>query len=64
MYSIRKDSISKPKPASMKNLSNREYYKIHSQHHSAKHIRAMKELQKMKVDRDKAHNFVKKYIGK
>ena len=48
----------------MKTLSDAEYYKEHSKHHSAKHIRAMKELQKLGVDREKAHSFVKKNIGK
>jgi len=45
-------------------MSDTEYYKEHSKHHSAKHIKAMKELQKMGVDREKSHNYVKKYIGK
>ena len=45
-------------------LSDAQYYKEHSKHHSAKHIRAMKDLQKMGVDREKAHSYVKKYVGK
>ena len=48
----------------MKKMSDKDYYKEHSKHHSAKHIRAMKELQRMGVDRDKAHKFVKKHMGK
>lgn len=56
MYSVKKNSN--------KQLSDREYYKIHSQKHSAKHIKAMKDLQRLKVSRDDAHKFVKKYIGK
>lgn len=46
----------------MKKLSDVEYYKEHSKHHTPKHIKAMKELQKLGVNRDKAHNFVKKYV--
>ncbi len=59
-------SSSMPKKMSMKDmkkLSDTEYYKEHSKHHSAKHIRAMKELQKLGVDRSKAHDYVKKYMG-
>mgnify|MGYP003126328108 CR=1 FL=1 len=48
----------------MSKLSDKEYYAEHSKHHSTKHIKAMKELQKLGVDREKAHNFVKKNIGK
>lgn len=48
----------------MKKLSDAEYYKEHSKHHSAGHIRAMKDLQKLGVDRDKAHMYVKKHMGK
>ena len=47
----------------MKKLNDTEYYKEHSKHHSAKHIKAMKELQRLGVDRSKAHEFVKKHIG-
>ena len=45
-------------------MSDTEYYKEHSKHHSTKHIKAMKALQKMGVNRDKAHSYVKKFIGK
>ena len=48
----------------MKKLSDVEYYKEHSKHHSANHIKAMKDLQKLGVDRSKAHDYVKKYVGK
>ncbi len=48
----------------MEKLTDKQYYKEHSKHHTAKHIKAMKELQKLGVDRTKSHNFVKKYIGK
>lgn len=48
----------------MSKLSDSEYYKEHSKHHSPKHIKLMKELQKLGVDREKAHQFVKKNIGK
>ena len=50
--------------ADMKKMSDTEYYKEHRKHHTAKHISAMKELQKMGVDRQKAHMFVHKYMGK
>ena len=50
--------------ADMKKMSDTEYYKEHSKHHSTKHIKAMKALQKMGVNRDKAHSYVKKFIGK
>lgn len=48
----------------MNKLSDKEYYAEHSKHHSPKHIRMMKELQKMGVDRNKSHDFVKKHFGK
>ncbi len=49
---------------SLKDLSDTEYYKEHKKHHTAKHIKAMKELQRLGVDREKAHKFVQKYMGK
>lgn len=52
------------KSSDMKKMSDTEYYKEHKKHHSAKHISAMKELQKLGVDREKAHKFVQKYMGK
>tara|TARA_Y100001972_G_C7555075_1_gene278911 strand:- start:405 stop:599 length:195 start_codon:yes stop_codon:yes gene_type:complete len=58
------NSPRKASKMSMSSMSDTEYYKEHSKHHSAKHIKAMKELQKMGVDREKSHNYVKKYIGK
>ena len=54
----------KPSKMSMSTMSDTDYYKEHSKHHTATHIRAMKELQRMGVNRDKAHNYVKKYVGK
>lgn len=48
----------------MNKLSDKEYYEEHSKHHSKKHIDAMKALVRMGIDRDKSHNFVKKYVGK
>tara|TARA_R100000734_G_C3221668_1_gene32966 strand:- start:325 stop:519 length:195 start_codon:yes stop_codon:yes gene_type:complete len=47
----------------MNKLSDTEYYKEHAKHHSPKHIKAMKELQKLGVDRNKSHTFVQKYLG-
>ena len=47
-----------------KSMSDTDYYKEHKKHHTDKHIKAMKELQRMGVDRQKAHLFVKKYMGK
>jgi len=47
----------------MNKLSDSEYYKEHSKHHTPKHIKAMKELQKLGVDRNKSHSFVQKYMG-
>jgi hypothetical protein len=52
------------KKMNMKTMSDMDYYKEHKKHHSDKHIKAMKELQKMGVDREKAHKFVQKYMGK
>ena len=54
----------KPSMTMMKKMSDKEYYAEHSKHHSAKHIKAMKDLQKLGVDRMKAHTFVQKYMGK
>jgi len=45
-------------------MSDTDYYKEHKKHHTDKHIKAMKELQKLGVDRQKAHLFVQKYMGK
>ena len=58
---MRKKKMSK---MDMEKLSDAEYYKEHKKHHSDKHIKAMKELQKNGMDRDKAHKFVQKYLGK
>jgi len=52
---------SKPK-GSMSAMSDADYYKEHKKHHSDKHIKAMKALQRLGVDRSKAHNYVKKYV--
>ena len=52
------------KVSDMKKMSDAEYYKEHKKHHTDKHIKAMKELQRMGVDRHKAHMFVQKYMGK
>jgi len=51
------------KSSDMKKMSDTEYYKEHKKHHSAKHIKAMKELQKIGADREKAHKWVAKNIG-
>lgn len=56
--------MNKPSKMEMSKMSDSDYYKEHSKHHSAKHIKAMKELQRMGVSRDKSHSFVKKYVGK
>tara|TARA_Y100001972_G_C7590025_1_gene295766 strand:+ start:459 stop:629 length:171 start_codon:yes stop_codon:yes gene_type:complete len=53
-----------PGKMDMKKMSDTEYYKEHKKHHSDKHIKAMKELQKLGVDRDKAHKYVQKHMGK
>jgi urocanate hydratase len=45
-------------------MSDKDYYAEHSKNHSPKHIKAMKELQKMGIERAKAHTFAKKYIDK
>lgn len=61
------DSQSKNKKmtkSQMNKLSDTDYYKEHSKHHTPKHIKAMKELQRLGVDREKAHKFVQKYMGK
>ncbi len=57
-----KVAMSKMTMSKMKSLSDQDYYKEHSKHHSAKHIKAMKELQKLGVNREKAHSYVKKYV--
>jgi len=60
------DSQSKNKKmtkSQMNKLSDTDYYKEHSKHHTPKHIKAMKELQKLGVDRNKSHTFVQKYLG-
>lgn len=54
------DYTKKPKTK----ITDKDYYKEHSKHHSPKHIKAMKELEKKGLSRDEAHKFVKKYIGK
>tara|TARA_R100000231_G_C5328625_1_gene165660 strand:+ start:610 stop:837 length:228 start_codon:yes stop_codon:yes gene_type:complete len=62
-----KNKGEKSAPSPKKNvndMSDAEYYKIHRKHHSEKHIKAMKALQRMGINRNKAHNFVKEYIGK
>lgn len=46
----------------MDKLSDADYYKEHKKHHSAKHITAMKQLQKKGMNRNEAHDFVKKYL--
>jgi hypothetical protein len=49
--------------AEMRELTDFQYYKEHKKHHSEKHIKAMKELQKKyNIDREDAHRFVKKYV--
>jgi hypothetical protein len=58
------DSRKKMSMTEMKKMSDSDYYKEHKKHHSDKHIKAMKELQKLGVDRQKAHLFVQKYMGK
>jgi hypothetical protein len=46
-------------------MSDADKYKEHIKHHSPKHIKAMKELQKkFGAKFMEAHNFVKKYVGK
>jgi hypothetical protein len=62
--SPKKNSPKMKRSKPMSGMSDADYYKEHSKHHSAKHIRAMKELQRMGVERGKSHNFVKKYVGK
>ncbi len=57
-------SAKKMSIAELKSLSDVQYYKEHSKHHSMSHIKAMKELQKLGVNREKSHIFVKKYQGK
>ena len=57
-------TMRKKSAVAMSSMRDTDYYKEHSKHHSPKHIRAMKELQRLGVDRMKAHNYVKKYIGK
>lgn len=57
---------SKPKAkasmSAMSAMSDSDYYKEHKKHHSDKHIKAMKALQRLGVDRSKAHTYVKKYV--
>lgn len=46
----------------MKKMTDTQYYKEHAKHNSTSHLTAMKALQKLGVDRDKAHTYVKKYV--
>lgn len=69
MAKVRAAKKSKPKAkakaeAPSGDMSDAEYYKEHKKHHSAKHIKAMKELQKMGVEREAAHKFTAKHLGK
>ena len=43
-------SKSKPSAKDLAMMSDADYYKEHKKHHSAKHIKAMKELQKIGAD--------------
>ncbi len=64
MYKSNSQSKNKKMTKSQMNkLSDTDYYKEHSKHHTPKHIKAMKELQKLGVDRNKSHTFVQKYLG-
>lgn len=56
-------SKSKSSPKDLASMSDADYYKEHKKQHSAKHIKAMKELQKIGADREKAHKWVSKNIG-
>jgi len=58
------DYSKKPKATTKTKMTNKDYYKEHAKHHSALHIKAMKELEKKGLSRDDSHKFVKKYIGK
>jgi hypothetical protein len=58
------DYSKKPKTIPKTKMTDKDYYKEHAKHHSPKHIKAMKELEKKGLSRDESHKFVKKYIGK
>lgn len=59
---VRSKPKAKASMAAMSAMSDADYYKEHKKHHSEKHIKAMKALQRLGVDRSKAHNYVKKYV--
>ncbi len=58
------DYSKKTKTPLKNKMTDKDYYKEHAKHHSPKHIKAMKELEKKGLSRDESHKFVKKYIGK
>ncbi len=58
------DYSKKTKTPLKNKMTDKDYYKEHEKHHSPKHIKAMKELEKKGLSRDESHKFVKKYIGK
>ena len=62
MKSEKSTSRKKMSMGDMKKLSDAEYYKEHKKHHTSKHITAMKQLQKKGMNRNEAHDFVKKYL--
>jgi len=54
--------MKKTKPK--KTMKSRDKYSEHKKHHSSKHIKAMKALERKGLSFNSAHSFVKKYIGK
>tara|TARA_A100001015_G_scaffold183469_1_gene204110 strand:+ start:2936 stop:3142 length:207 start_codon:yes stop_codon:yes gene_type:complete len=59
------DKGTKPSKSVKKKMSDSDKYKEHTKKHSAKHIKAMKELQKkFGANFEEAHTFIKKYVGK
>ncbi len=54
--------MKKAKPKKI--VKSKDKYSEHKKHHSGKHIKAMKALEKKGLSFNAAHSFVKKYIGK
>jgi hypothetical protein len=52
------------KTKAKKAMSSRDKYSEHKKHHSPKHIKAMKALERKGLSFNSAHSFVQKYIGK
>ncbi len=57
-------NVGSKKTKPKKTMKSRDKYSEHKKHHSSKHIKAMKALEKKGLSFTSAHSFVKKYVGK